>query len=111
MDGPPRIERVARPWQVEGSTPKPPLEVRISRAFLSFAILLLLGSIFFFLYHFLSPPDGFRSGAAFLTKEISIGFFYLSVLFSRYGRFAYFGSRCGEGRKIDQKSGAAAMSR
>ena len=81
MDGPPRIERVARPWQVEGSTPKPPLEVRISRAFLSLAILLLVGSIFFFLYHFLSPPDGFRSGAAFLTKEISIGFFYLSVLF------------------------------
>jgi hypothetical protein len=57
------------------------IEVKISRVFLSLAILLLLGSIFCFVCYLLRPPGNFRAGAASLFEEISVCFFYPSVLF------------------------------
>jgi hypothetical protein len=79
--GPPKIE-LDGPTQVEWwprSNLLSPVELRISRALLSLGILLILGSMFCFVNSLIE--SGARPGAAFLLKETSVCFFYLSVLF------------------------------
>jgi hypothetical protein len=79
--GPPKIE-LDGPTQVEWwprSDLLSPVELRISRALLSLAILLILGSIFYFVQSLI--VRGALPGAGSLYKDISLCLFYLSVLF------------------------------
>jgi hypothetical protein len=81
QDGPAEANCVAHSSQAgsgSGSTTQPPLELKISRAILSLAILLLLGSILCFLYSVFQGSILVAWGA--LARECSINFFCLSIL-------------------------------
>ena len=95
QDGPPTIEPVSRPSQIEWwprSNLLSPVELGTSRVILSFAALFLLGSLFFFANflfeesvlvpaHF-GALEGFRGSPEILTwGDLSGWFLFLSVLF------------------------------